>query len=239
MKESGKGRAITLKAICFFCGLILISLGINISKMSGLGVSGVSSIPRACEVIWGLTLGKTTMLVYFVLVLLQLAVLRKRFKLRNVLGIPLSVLFGYIVDLTGTDPAAFGHLLLGFPAPGGYVTRLIYILIAMFCIGGGVFLYMLPGWIPMPAEGLAAAISEVTGKRFGDCKTGVDCALVLGALLLQLVFLGGLTSFRDHVIVREGTVLIAILVGQVVKYLNKHFREKIICLWMEGSERKA
>lgn len=210
--------------ICYILGLLIITIGINISKMSNLGISPVSSIPRSCEEIWGFTLGVTTMIVYIFLVIVQLLILRKKFKLFNALGIVLTLVFSWMIDLTGTDPNAFGHLLLNFPRPELYVMKLIYMAVSVFVIGIGVFLYLRPNWVPMPAEGVSCAIAEKTGIAFGDCKTIVDTSMIIIALILQLIFLGGLSSFTgDRVVVREGTVIAAIFVGQVVKLLSKKF----------------
>lgn len=215
-------KELTKKALCYVLGLLIITIGINISKMSQLGISPVSSIPRACELAWGITLGKTTMIIYCILVFLQIAVLRKKFKIINVLGIALTFAFGWMIDITGTDPNAFGHLLLNFPRPHSYIVKLIYSLASVAIIGTGVFLYLRPRWIPMPAEGLAGAISETTGKAFGDCKSAVDTSMIAIALLLQLIFLGGFKSFTgSQIVVREGTVIAALGVGQVVKFLTR------------------
>ena len=106
--------------------------------------------------------------------------------------------------------------------------RFIYMAVSVIVIGIGVFLYLRPNWIPLPAEGLAGAISQVSGKAFGDCKTIVDTSMIVIALILQLVFLGGLSSFfGEGVVVREGTVIAAIFVGQVVKMLSKKFAKPI------------
>lgn len=221
-KKKINAWSIVKRFICYILGLFIITIGINISKMSQLGISPVSSIPRACEVIWNITLGTTSIIVYCVLVLLQSIVLRKKFKLRNLLGIPLTFVFGWMVDITGTDPNAFGHLLLKFPRPEEYVMKLVYLVASVVIIGLGVFLYLRAHFVPMPAEGLAAAISEMSGKAFGDCKTAVDCSMITVALILQLIFLGGFSSFTgDTVVVREGTILAAVFVGQIVKLLTK------------------
>lgn len=223
--------------IVYIVGLLIITIGINISKMSNLGISPVSSIPRATERIWGFTLGTTTMIIYIFLVLAQLAILRKNFRIINALGIVLTLVFSFMVDLTGTDPNAFGHLLLNFPRPEGYLMKFIYMVISVVIIGCGVFLYLRPNWIPMPAEGLAGAIAQVSGKAFGDCKTLVDTAMIVVALILQLIFLGGLSSFiGDGVVVREGTVIAAIFVGQVVKLLSKKFAKPVEAWLHEGEE---
>ena len=212
------------QAVCYIIGLLIITIGINISKLSVLGITPVSSIPRACEQIWGMTLGTTTMIIYILLVLLQLIILRKKFRLVNALGIVVTFIFSWMVNLTGTDPNAFGHLLYGFPVPQTYIMKLIYMLVSVVISGIGVFIYLRPNWVPMPAEGFAGALAQVTGKPFGNCKSLADTAMVVAAVILQIAFLGGIGSFfSEQVVVREGTIVAAIGVGQIVKLLTKAF----------------
>ena len=239
-KKKVSASIIVRQGICYLLGLFLIAFGINFSKMSNLGISPVSSIPRVLEVIWGFTLGTMLTVVYIVLVIAQIIVLGKKFQIKNILGILLAFVFGWITDLTGIDPKAFGHWLLNFPRPQTYIVKLLYLAIAIILIGIGVLLYLRPNWIPMPAEGLAAAISGRTGKAFGDCKTYVDSGMILVALILQLIFLGGFKSFTgDNVVIREGTILCAILIGQVVKFLAKRFGSKIDRLIGKGQPEIA
>ncbi len=215
-----------------------MTVGINLSKLANLGISPVSSIPRACEEIWGFTLGTTTFIVYIFLILAQLIILRRRFRVLNALGLVLSVVFSLMVDITGTDPNAFGHLLYYVPTPQTYPMKLIVLAISIIVIGIGVFLYLRPNWIPLPAEGLSLAISEASGLRFGNCKTITDSAFVVVALILQLLFLGGLSSFiGDHVVVREGTVIAAIFAGQVVRLLAKRWAKPLED-WLHAGEPK-
>jgi len=229
---------IVKQLIVYVAGLFIITLGINISKMSALGISPVSSIPRACEQIWGFTLGTTTFIVYIFLVVAQLIILRKRFRIINALGLLLTILFSVMVDFTGTDPNAFGHILYGFPQPETYIMKLIYMIVSVIIIGIGAFLYLRPNWVPMPAEGLAGAISDVSGIKFGNCKTIVDTSMVIIALIMQLIFLGGLSSFiGDGVVVREGTIVAAIFVGQIVKILSKFFAKSFEGWLHAGEER--
>jgi len=209
------------RILIYLLGCLIIAVGINVSKMSGLGISPVSSIPRALEVAWGFSLGRMVILIYCVLVLLQLMVLRKDFKPISALGVPVAIVFGWMVDLVGINPNTFGHLLYNFPRPETYIMRLVYLLASIIIIGFGVAIYLRPQLVPMPAEGLAAAISKKTGKAFGDCKSMVDISLITTALVIQLLFLGGISSLKgDAVVVREGTILSAFCVGQVVKFIN-------------------
>lgn len=225
------------RIICYLAGLLIIATGINFAKMSLLGISPVSSIPRACEVILGgekfsfsslVTLGNMTIVVYCILVILQIIVLRKDFKPQNILGIAVAIIFGKMVDFMGIDPNAFGHLLYNFPQPEGYLMKLLYLLASTVIIAIGVFLYLRPKFVPMPAEGLAGAISAKTGKVFGNCKTIVDCSMIAVAFILQFIFLGGFNSFTgDTVVVREGTIISAVIIGQIVKFISKKFAAKV------------
>ena len=206
------------KVICYIVGLFLLAIGINISKLSTIGISPVASIPRACEIIFHFTLGTTTMVIYCLFVLLQVVVMRKDFKVINVLGIATTFVLSWFIDLTGSDPNAIGHLMVNVPKADAYLMKLLYELLGVFFAGSGVFLFMRTKLVPMPAEGFADAISQKSGLEFGDCKTFVDIGALLVALVLQLIFMGGLKSFTSpDVVVREGTFILAIGIGQLVK----------------------
>ena len=209
------------RCVIYCIGLFIIAIGINISKLAGLGISPVSSVPRALEVAFGFTLGQMVLLVYCLLVVGQLIVLRKKFKIKNAFGVLVGVVFGWMVDLVGIDPNAFGHLMYGIPAPELYPIKLVYLAISIVVIGIGVFTYLKADLIPMPAEGLALAISQKSKLKCGDCKTIVDVSLITLAAIIQCIALGGIASFlSDIVVVREGTILSAICVGQVVKLIR-------------------
>ncbi len=213
----------------YLLGLLIIALGINVSKMCALGISPVSSIPRALEVISGekISLGTMVIVVYCLLVLAQFIVLGRDFKLKNTLGVPVAIIFGWMVDLVGINPNASLHLLYNFPRPQVYVMKLVYLIASIILIAIGVYIYLKPKLVAMPAEGLAAAIAQKTNKSFGDCKTLVDVSLILIALILQIIFLGGFSSFTaQNVVVREGTIISAFCVGQVVKLITKFFTKR-------------
>ena len=220
----------------YLIGFLIIAIGINLSKLSGLGISPVSSIPGVLSKVFpSASLGSMVIVVYCLLVLAQFIVLRKNFKPINILGVPVAIIFGLMVDfvgiahfkptLAGIDigiKAEFDGLMMSIPKPTNYGLQLIYLLLSIVIIGIGVYIYLSPKLVPMPAEGLAGAISQVSGKKFGNCKTIVDVCMIATALILQVLLLGGLSSFTGgRAVVREGTVLSAILVGQVVKFLNK------------------
>lgn len=215
------------KRLLFYIGgLLILAIGINISKVAGLGISPVSAIPYAAELIWGIELGKATMIVYVILMALQIVLLRKNYKAIQLLQIVCTYILGFFITYTGTK-----YLLIWLPTPANYIVKLIYLFISIVVIGIGVSFYLVSDFIPLPAEGLMKAIVQLSDDKlkFANVKIAVDCSLVLISAILSLVYLHQLKS------VREGTVLAAILVGKVVGFIFKHYKHRVTD-WFEKSE---
>lgn len=70
----------------YFIGLFIMTIGIALSVKSNLGVSPVSSIPYTMTCVWGIEMGKATILFHIVLVVIQILLLRKNFKLCTALA---------------------------------------------------------------------------------------------------------------------------------------------------------
>lgn len=206
------------RLLLYIGGLFILAVGINISKAAQVGISPVSAIPYALELIWGIDLGRSVTYVYVVLIAMQILILRKKYKPIQLLQFVFTYVFGFFVTLTSRE-----NLLAWLPMPSLYIVKLIYLFVSIIVIGIGVSFYLLPNFIPLPAEGLINAIVEITnGKyKFADVKVFIDCCLVAISALLSLIFLGGLKS------VREGTVLAALLIGKVVGFIFKHYRQRI------------
>lgn len=200
------------RILLYLLGLLVLAIGINVSKSAGLGISPVSSIPYALELIWGIGLGKATYIVYLALIGLQIILLRKNYKVKNLLQIVPTFILGTLITYTGTD-----YLLFWLPAPNNYFFQFIYLCASILIIGLGVSLVLMPDIMPFPAEGLSNAIVLVSrGKiKFGNAKVMVDSGMVLISAILSLIFLGGLKT------VREGTILAALFVGKVVDIILK------------------
>lgn len=84
--------------IVFIIGLFINSLGVAIITKAVLGTSPISAIPYVLSLNFNFTLGNFTIIFSFILILLQLILLRKKFKLEYLLQIPVSIAFGYFID---------------------------------------------------------------------------------------------------------------------------------------------
>lgn len=71
------------RVIVYLVGLFIMTIGVSMSVKSNLGVSPVSSITYTITCITGLEMGKATILFHIVLVIIQIIILRKDFKIKT------------------------------------------------------------------------------------------------------------------------------------------------------------
>ena len=187
-------------------GLLILAFGIALAVNCKLGVSPVSSLPYVLSLIFNVSLGTCTTIVYATYVLLQMVLLRK-FQPALLLQLVFSTIFGWFVD-------GAKYVLGDFCLPT-YFGQLAMLAASIVLIGFSLVLYIDVKLAPMPAEGLVGCLADKLGRPFSQMKTAFDCTSVLVAAVLSLVFLGGLVG------IREGTVLTALLVGKMMGVLRK------------------
>ena len=188
----------------YIAGLFILALGVSLSVKSGLGVSPLNSVPYALTLVTGMDMGLLVALVFIFFLLLQILILRREFKPVKLLQIVGSFVFGWFVDCT--------NMIVGAGAViENYWISLAFIAASIVFVALGILLYMGAGLMPLPGEGLVAAVAQKSGWQFSTVKLAFDCALVIAAGVICFIALGGLGS------VREGTVLSAVGIGLVMK----------------------
>ena len=193
--------------VIFLIGLFVNSLGVSLITKASLGTSPISSIPYVLSLSFPFTLGNFTIFFSIFLILLQLLILRKNFKLEHVLQIPVSIVFGYFIDLT--------MLLFAWVNPQAYIMKIIYLLIGCLILGFGVYMEVLADVVMLPGESFVRAIVLTWKTNFGTTKVCFDVSMSVIAAILSFVFTGRLNG------VREGTIIAALLVGFIARVLGK------------------
>lgn len=193
--------------VIFLIGLFVNSLGVSLITKASLGTSPISSIPYVLSLSFPFTLGNFTIFFSIFLILLQLLILRKNFKLEHVLQIPVSIIFGYFIDLT--------MLLFAWVNPQVYIMKIIYLLIGCLILGFGVYMEVLADVVMLPGESFVRAIVLTWKTNFGTTKICFDVSMSAIAAILSFVFTGRLNG------VREGTIIAALLVGFIARVVGK------------------
>lgn len=218
LKDKIKSEHYIVRFIVYIIGLFIMTLGVSMSVKSDLGVSPVSSIPYTITCIFGLEMGKATILFHIFLVIIQIFILRKKFKAKNLLQVVVGVLFGYFTTFSN-------YLFTYLPTPNNIFIRLILMIVSTLFIAVGIFFYLPADIVPLAGEGAMKAISDKTGVVFSRVKIGFDLTMVLISLISCLVALHRLGS------VGVGTIIAAVLVGINLGIVTKLFgkqRDKLL-----------
>ena len=213
MMQKLKEENYPVRILVYILGLFIMTLGISMSVKSDLGVSPVSSIPYSITCITGLEMGKATILFHIALVILQIILLGKSFKIKNLLQVIVGIVFGYFTT--------FSNYLFSFlPTPRNIFIRLILMLGSAVFIAVGIFFYLPADIVPLAGEGAMQAVSIKTHILFNKVKIGFDVSMVTISLISCLLTLRRLGS------VGVGTIIAAVLVGTVLGFVTRLFGVK-------------
>ena len=130
--------------IIFIIGLYINSFGVSLITKATLGTSPISSIPYVLSLNFPFSLGQFTIFFSIFLIVLQLIILGKNFKMEHALQIPVSIAFGYFID--------FSMFLLSDLAPEAYAWKMIYLLLGCLILGFGVYTDCLLYTSPSPRD---------------------------------------------------------------------------------------
>ena len=211
-------KNLQVRILMYILGLFILTIGISISVKSDLGVSPLSSLPYTMTCVWGIEMGKATIIFHCLLVLLQAILLGRKFKPINLLQVLAGIIFGYFTT--------FCNYLISFiPSPNNMVDQIMMALISTFFVAAGTFFYLPANILPLAGEGIVDTIAVVTKTEFSNIKIMFDSFLVLVSVIICFIVLHNLGS------VGIGTLIAALLVGTEIGYLTKLFgkwRDKII-----------
>ena len=188
-------------------GLSIMAFGVAFSIKAALGTSPISSAPYVTSLISGLSVGDTTILINFALILLQIAILRRRFDLLQLLQFPATIIFGIMIDVAG-------YAIQGIPF-SNYFHQWLLCGTGIFLVALGISVEVAADFVTTAGEGAVLAICRVVPVKFSNMKILFDVTMVCLSLLLSVIFLGRPAG------VREGTVAAAVCVGLITKQTNK------------------
>lgn len=198
-----------IKRICFFVvGLFIMSMGVAFSIVSTLGTTPISSIAYSLALITNIDIGMTTFVFNAALVFIQFLILKSKFHKRRLLQLINCVLFGYFTNLSL-------YIVNLIPFDGSAVMAVAYLVLSIFLIAFGIFVYMPANIAPLSGEGCVESIAIVTGWRFSTIKMGFDASMVIISLVMC-----GLWYTNIFAAVNVGTIISAFMVGFTLRQIN-------------------
>lgn len=196
------------KRIIFLClGLTIMAFGVAFSIKAALGTSPISSVPYVTSTISGLSVGTTTIIMNFMFVLIQIAILRTKYDWFQLLQFPAAIVFGTMIDVAEylLKPVEFSN----------YLEQWLLCVVGVFLVALGVSVEVMANLVTTAGEGIVLAICQVAPVKFSNMKVAFDVTLVCISIALSFIFLGHLDG------VREVTIAAAVFVGLITKQTNK------------------
>lgn len=208
--------------------LFIIASGIAFSIRALLGTTSGSCLPDAIHNVTGvITVGMASIILNTIFLIIQLLIMRKKFKPIYLLELALAIGFGFITDL-------MLYLTRYIDAPN-YFIKWLYCVIGIILVAVGVWLEVQAKTLKLCQDALTDTLASVLPFRFGITKVIMDVTLLIIAAILLLIKGGWDNLFS---VIREGTLASAIFVGVVIKYLDKFYMKFNLNIQIEKRRKK-
>ena len=200
------------RVLIYFLGLIILCLGVVLNTKTNLGVAAINAIPFVISKSTSFTLGNCVIVLYCIFILMQF-IINKKVDLLTILQLPVSLLFGRMVDFVNI-------YILKFEA-SNIISGLIMLAIAILLVGLGTTLVISQNLIPNAPDGMVNALGILFNKPFGYIKVRFDIICVGIALIVSFLLAGKIVG------IGLGTLISMLLTGNVCNFFKKALGNKL------------
>lgn len=190
-------------------GLVFNAFGVAFVTKASLGTSPIAAVPYSLSLLLPvLTMGQWTILYNVLLVVSQYWITRGQISKSNLVQQAVTaIIFGTFIDVSM-------FFLSGF-LPRAYPAKLGALVLGCAILAVGAWLELTANVIMLPADSFVAAIAKRLGRAYGGVRVLSDMSMSAAAAAICWC---GLHSFAG---VREGTVMAALITGNMVKLLSQ------------------
>lgn len=214
-------NTISLKRIgIYFLGLVILCLGVVLNTKTNLGVAAINGIPYVLANTTSISLGTAVLMMYCLFIAVQWLV-KKRIDLLTLLQLPISYLFGRMVDVINL-------YVLQFEA-GSFIEGIVMLAAAIILVALGTTLVVSMNLVPNAPDGLVQTIAGRWNQSFGKVKLIFDgCCLCIVAIISWLM-LGNIIGLGF------GTVCSMALTGPLCSWLKTRFSQWKVLSYSENA----
>ena len=218
-------REIIKRYCIFLAGLVFVSFGIAFVTRASLGMSPIAAIPYSLSLMLPqLTLGNWTIIFSLLLIALQVVMLRRDTnRIEMLIQLVITFVFGYLIDLA--------LILVNAVEPHVYILKILLLLGGCCVLAFGAYLETVADVAMVPGDAFVRALVKVSRKEYGKVRMISDVTMTLTAAALCLIFLRRLEG------VREGSIIAALLVGNMIRIYTRVFRKPAAALVPENDSK--
>lgn len=194
------------RVLIYFLGLIILCVGVVLNTKTNLGVAAINAIPYVVSKSTSFSLGSCVFVLYLVFIAMQFLI-NKKVDFLTVLQLPVSLLFGRMVDIVNIH-------ILKFEAQSIF-SGLAMLIIAILLVSLGTTLVVSQNLVPNAPDGMVNALGNLFDKPFGYIKVRFDIICVGLALIVSYLMTGRIVG------IGLGTLFSMLMTGNVCSFFKK------------------
>jgi len=203
-----------IKSFEVMLGITLLGMGSTLGIIAALGQTTAISMTSAIAGALGIKVGTAMFLEYGIFIVLQMVIY----------GWPIRVvcflqLIPSLVKSAVLNYFCYSFLPFQLLNPDTYPERLLIFIVGMTCNSLGFAATKCAEFVNYPPESFCSVVAERTGIRFGTCKTYLDFAYIFLTVLICL------TTGQSLGIIREGTIIFAIVNGPLINLFSPYIKK--------------
>ncbi|WP_296877715.1 DUF6198 family protein [Thomasclavelia sp.] len=197
--------------IIYIIAINLLAMGIILNTRTNLGVACFSSLYYAISQVFNISLGTSSIILYFILIGVQL-ILTRKITIPLILEIPFSLVFGYLTD--------FYDAIITIK-PQNTLQAYLLLALALIVISYGVYFSVRSNLVVTPVEATVNTIAEVFKLNFSLVKNCFDISMLGFTCVFCFVMNSPLYG------IGPGTVISALLLGRIISIHQRIFDKKM------------
>lgn len=192
--------------------IIIISIGIaaSLSLKVSIGVGAYDALAQSVSFLSGIKVGTIGMIFNSSCIVGQFILLRKDFKIRHLLQLPLTILIGVVINF-------FFYEVWGSITIDSYIVKVILLLVALALAACALATMLVLDVLTFPLEGFCMTLAKKTNWKFVLIRQSVDILCILLVVLLTFGFSLSLT-------LREGTVIGMLFSAPLIGFFMKRIQ---------------
>ncbi len=187
--------------------MIITAIGASLGIKIAIGVGAWDALSQSISMVLGVKVGTFSMILNISCVLVQVFLLKDRFKFNHLAQIGVSILLGTVVNFM------IYKVLSEIMIDNYFISMSLFILSVVMC-ALGIAMITAINLISFPLESCCMVLSKKINKNFGSIRQGVDIIAIIISLIITFIFKNSMT-------VREGTIIAMLIFGPMLDLFVK------------------
>lgn len=187
--------------------MIITAIGASLGIKIAIGVGAWDALSQSISMVLGVKVGTFSMILNISCVLVQVFLLKDRFRFNHLAQIGVSILLGTVVNFM------IYKVLSEIMIDNYFISMSLFILSVVMC-ALGIAMITAINLISFPLESCCMVLAKKINKNFGSIRQGVDIIAIIISLIITFIFKNSMT-------VREGTIIAMLIFGPMLDLFVK------------------